>query len=294
MLHDQSDKIILVVCYTNHALDQFIEDLLNIGIPKSNIVRLGGKASAQTENLTVRKQARIHRFGRSDHNEINFLKSNLQGLSSGLHSAFDGYRRFNPYRHTMSIMDHIEITHPEYFYAFQVPTEDDEVVVGKDGKSIGPTYLLDRWIYGQDAGIFKEEDHVKETKNIWSVDKESRKGVTASWIEEMVNDIVDLFCEQANQHTDTLRRIGLKFSENDRAIIRSKRIIACTTTGAAKYRDDIAAAKPGILVVEEAGEILESHVLTALSADVEQIILIGDHKSVTQPFFTISARLSDL
>jgi hypothetical protein len=33
-----------------------------------------------------------------------------------------------------------------------------------------------------------------------------------------------------------------------------------------------------VLLVEEAGEILESHIMTALSDDIEQIILIGDHK----------------
>ena len=45
-LHDFSDQTILVVCYTNHALDQFLEDLLKIGIPETSIVRLGGRANS--------------------------------------------------------------------------------------------------------------------------------------------------------------------------------------------------------------------------------------------------------
>ncbi len=32
-----------------------------------------------------------------------------------------------------------------------------------------------------------------------------------------------------------------------------------------------------VVVVEEAAEVLESHVLSALSSSVEQLILIGDH-----------------
>ncbi len=35
-----------------------------------------------------------------------------------------------------------------------------------------------------------------------------------------------------------------------------------------------------VLIVEEAGEILESHVLTSLSANVKHVILIGDHKQL--------------
>ncbi len=38
------------------------------------------------------------------------------------------------------------------------------------------------------------------------------------------------------------------------------------------------AARPTVLLVEEAGEILESHIMTALSDKIEQVILIGDHQ----------------
>jgi hypothetical protein len=44
------------------------------------------------------------------------------------------------------------------------------------------------------------------------------------------------------------------------------------------FRELIKAARPSVLLVEEAGEILESHVLTALSDGIEHMILIGDHK----------------
>jgi hypothetical protein len=57
-----------------------------------------------------------------------------------------------------------------------------------------------------------------------------------------------------------------------------KRIIGCTTTGAAMFAQDIRAANPDVLLVEEAGEILESHVLTAMGQNTSQMILIGDHK----------------
>ena len=47
------------------------------------------------------------------------------------------------------------------------------------------------------------------------------------------------------------------------------------------FRELIRTARPSVLLVEEAGEILESHVLTALSDGVEHMILIGDHKYVS-------------
>jgi hypothetical protein len=282
VLHDHTDKVILVVCYTNHALDQFIEDLLKIGIPKSRLIRLGGKASTQTEDLTLSKQPRNLKFGRSDWAWINELKNSQADASQILQVAFSEYRQFYPRSRMDSIMDHIEITRPNYFYAFQVPfSNNGEVIVGKKGKGIKETYLLDRWMSGHDAGLFKEKENVLNSAAIWSTDRTSREAVVNSWIEEMLDDLVVLFHDLADKYTDISCQIEKKFAEGDLAVIKSRRIIACTTTGAAKYWEHIAAAKPGILVVEEAGEILESHILTALSSEINQMILIGDHKLST-------------
>jgi superfamily I DNA and/or RNA helicase len=73
------------------------------------------------------------------------------------------------------------------------------------------------------------------------------------------------------------------------------RIIGCTTTGAAKYSSQIRAAAPSIVLVEEAGEILESHVLTAMSSATKQLILIGDHKQLRPKYsnYAISVEKGD-
>lgn len=50
-----------------------------------------------------------------------------------------------------------------------------------------------------------------------------------------------------------------------------------TTTGAAKYHELLKAVNFPILIVEEAAEVFEAHILTALSQNTEHVILIGDH-----------------
>lgn len=54
-------------------------------------------------------------------------------------------------------------------------------------------------------------------------------------------------------------------------------IVALTTTGCAKYSDLLKTTKFPIVIVEEAAEVFEAHILTSLSKDTEHIILIGDH-----------------
>lgn len=47
-----------------------------------------------------------------------------------------------------------------------------------------------------------------------------------------------------------------------------------------RYARDVQAAKPDVLLVEEAGEILESHIITSLGPGTKQMILIGDHQQL--------------
>lgn len=48
-----TSQTIFVVCYTNHALDQFLEDLIGVGIPREDIVRFGSRAKPALEDLGV-------------------------------------------------------------------------------------------------------------------------------------------------------------------------------------------------------------------------------------------------
>ena len=52
-------------------------------------------------------------------------------------------------------------------------------------------------------------------------------------------------------------------------------MIGATTSGAAKNKAMLDAAEATVVLVEEAGEILESHVITSLSSATKHLILIG-------------------
>lgn len=66
----------------------------------------------------------------------------------------------------------------------------------------------------------------------------------------------------------------------DEVYMRRSRVIAMTTTGAARYRNVLDRIKPKIIIVEEAAEVLEAHVITSLTDGAEHLILIGDHKQL--------------
>ena len=66
----------------------------------------------------------------------------------------------------------------------------------------------------------------------------------------------------------------------DRFALERAEVIGMTTTGAAKYQHILHLVKPKIVIVEEAAEVLESHIVSALNAGTQHLILIGDHKQL--------------
>lgn len=61
------------------------------------------------------------------------------------------------------------------------------------------------------------------------------------------------------------------------AVLRRARVIGATTNGCANVLDLIRKVKPTVLLVEEAGECLESQIVANLVPSVQHLICIGDH-----------------
>ncbi|KAK6982096.1 NFX1-type zinc finger-containing protein 1-like isoform X2 [Biomphalaria glabrata] len=64
------------------------------------------------------------------------------------------------------------------------------------------------------------------------------------------------------------------------SVLKSSHVIGMTTTGAAKNKDILEEVGCNIVIVEEAAEVLESHIVTALSKNCQHLILIGDHQQL--------------
>ena len=63
-------------------------------------------------------------------------------------------------------------------------------------------------------------------------------------------------------------------------VLRNARVIGMTTTCAAKYHHILQKICPKIVLVEEAAEVLEAHIITSLTKGCQHLILIGDHQQL--------------
>jgi hypothetical protein len=66
----------------------------------------------------------------------------------------------------------------------------------------------------------------------------------------------------------------------DASYIANAKIVGMTTTGCAKYSAILEQVSFEIVIIEEAAEVLESHIAALLTRSLKHMILIGDHKQL--------------
>ncbi|KAH9923478.1 uncharacterized protein BXZ73DRAFT_50943 [Epithele typhae] len=123
-------------------------------------------------------------------------------------------------------------------------------------------------------------DALEETGNVWSMSQQERLALTQKWERDIrlmayrtKNDMYkrvkaeyEAACKQYEQMRDEVRR----------RILSQTDLIACTTTGAATLTSLLESISPRVLMVEEAGQVLEAHILASLVSSVHHLICIGD------------------
>ncbi|KAG9497512.1 hypothetical protein J7337_010373 [Fusarium musae] len=279
-----SKSRILVLSYTNHALDQFLEDLMDIGISSDQMVRLGSKSTEATKPTLLREYDGQKKYWlkMEEKNILNTLRAEETSLSSELqeYSRKLAAREADP----ADILEHLELS--ENFSiaweAFQVPEDDGFKMVGSDGKEIDPAGVYQQWLHGGDVNRLGHLSVAldQRARTVWNAPLAVRRQCHYEWSQMVREEQSARFVELSKRFSDVRTEIKSILDERGRRVLKDKQIIACTTTAAAMYQSIIETANPDVILVEEAGEILEAHIITAMSASVKQLILIGDHKQL--------------
>lgn len=265
---------ILCVCYTNHALDSFLEDLLDAGITK--LVRIGGMSkSERVQAYRIRELARNGtRHSQSQGRRYGLLKDKIEDAEKQIHFLQKKCSfKIGP-KWWESVSQHLEDTDRAAYKQLEIGASVDKEGFGK---VIAVDHLWKRWLAGDSPGThFKE----RAGQPLWQLSKEQRQQQKEEWEN-------DMFCEEREDLVDHMRGVREARKEinqiNDEKyldVMRKAQIIGCTTTGAAKYQHLLQSVRTEVVLIEEAAEILEAHVITSLGMDCKHLIMIGDHKQL--------------
>lgn len=335
---------ILCICYTNHALDQFLEHLVDDGI--DDIVRIGARSKSeklQDYNLESLMGSRDRPFSvrqalKVAREDWDVISKRINELENAFLRDYPGWELVYPFLSMSNPdqLDELEKGRSRYSQAETPEDEDDGGFEEVDrSKKMHP---YDRWATGEDIkkmerendesrkwnkkqrkqwkaqregaqtrnmyGILGDQEtgvpqvepepepepvlrlhHIPQTDrplyrlqgDVWAMSMSERKRLMDSWKPEAQSYMMDEMKRLLQQLEDAKKAKNNAYDDFRRTILRQTHVIGMTTNGAAKYQSLIAAVAPKIIICEEAGEVLESHILATLSVSTQHLILIGDH-----------------
>ncbi|KAL8011384.1 putative P-loop containing nucleoside triphosphate hydrolase, DNA2/NAM7 helicase, AAA [Plasmopara halstedii] len=265
---------VLVVCYTNHALDQFLCHLLDIGI--TNLVRIGGQCKEpRLEKYNLNNLPR--NYQRYELKRLyDTLDQNADAIATALRALESQTRR--PTWKTLKWF--LETHYPDIYDSFAERNselyEDGWEVAGYDD-------ILDYWIQGEDLNFLRRQTLSNEwtrNSNVWMWSLAARRDALAEWTVALRSGLVEELIKAQKSYMETMTKIQTVRHQADVGVLQHVRIIGMTTTGVAKNQEKIASVAPPVVICEEAGEVLEAQLITCLSPSCQQLVLIGDHQQL--------------
>jgi len=262
-------------CYTNHALDQFLEHLIDVGVTK--IIRVGGQSKSQAlanHNLKYLKKSETNTKAEKSlaweaYNDLDDHKTNANDV-------LDDLRRLHKNMAWSNLKSHISDGYPKIHAQFSAVDEEGWQIAGR------PPFEL--WsMTGEPMSRPVAPTNVivqKATTNIWTLKYDERRALILHWISESheakVGDLLDIVDSAAAMQV----KLDNVHSESSRRILQEADVIGLTTSGLAGRISLLRHVPCKVLICEEAGEILEPHMISALLPTVEHCIQIGDHEQL--------------
>ncbi|OJJ46412.1 hypothetical protein ASPZODRAFT_2129422 [Penicilliopsis zonata CBS 506.65] len=258
---------ILCVCYTNHALDQFLEGLLDSGISK--ILRLGGPSkSNRLDLLSIDSYKRSDKIPRipGKGRVVQESKHHLDNLAWQIGEicekiAQPGTRMVKEFLIRRSPNHAKQITQA-------VPIRDsDNVAIWLEGNAPGDL---------SGNGGERSLDQLLSI-DLWTLKNDERCRLFSHWHEAARADLILHFHNLVRLHAREKQRHTALFHQEDAQLFGMVDVVGVTTASLANNIDLLRSLPARVLICEEAGEVLESHFLAALLPSLQHAILIGDH-----------------
>jgi cold shock CspA family protein len=130
---------------------------------------------------------------------------------------------------------------------------------------------------GDDDGEEEDGVDVATAEDVWALAPRARARLYASWKAAATSDASAELASACARYERLVRERRELDEANQLRALQSAAVVGMTTTGVAKYQRLIAALEAEVVVVEEAAEVLEAHLVATLTRATRHLILIGDH-----------------
>ena len=123
-------------------------------------------------------------------------------------------------------------------------------------------------------------ERAQQIPDISQLEEKKRWSLYRYWVNQHLHECKRAVADHAEIYTHACEEYQEAQSELESSVLHTAAVVGMTTTGAAKYHSILHKIRPKIVIIEEAAEVLESHIVTTLTASTQQVILIGDHQQL--------------
>ncbi|KAJ8721998.1 hypothetical protein PYW08_004400 [Mythimna loreyi] len=154
-------------------------------------------------------------------------------------------------------------------------------------------YQLQRAIQGLDARINLFNDmatdrdlevdlQIHATTDFSLIPVRRRWAMYFTWTRHIIDELKEEIATLQESVAPSIAAYDEARMMMDLQLLKNQRVkvVGMTTSGAARMRKLLQAIAPKIVIVEEAAEVLEQHIITSLTKDCQHFILIGDHQQL--------------
>ncbi|XP_065220934.1 LOW QUALITY PROTEIN: NFX1-type zinc finger-containing protein 1-like [Planococcus citri] len=115
---------------------------------------------------------------------------------------------------------------------------------------------------------------------LWDIPINERWTIYWSWASQLKMCVTQQLKNLEHHYRTKFQQYEELKQLEDYHIVKRSMVVGMTTTCAARLQLLLKTLKPAIVIVEEAAEVLEAHIVVSLSKSCEHVILIGDHKQL--------------
>lgn len=272
-------------------MDQFLEELIKAGVKK--LIRIGGQSKSKIlEGHNLRVVSNGEGKTRNESScaartyEALQTKEPLIATSLGALHALRKEQNWGSLKANIlhRLKGHIKQRYPLVFNEFSRVGGDGYDVAGKDPFDVWcekaiPRELRARFSANEEANILQILERVG-TDDISNLPIPERELLINFWAREYCEIHRDQLFELVDECSKLHEQLDRIHDERDRRVLEDAEVMGVTTTGLAKRISVLRRLRSKVVICEEAGEVMEPHMISALLPNVEHFIQIGDHQQL--------------
>ncbi|OAA40368.1 Zinc finger, CCCH-type [Metarhizium rileyi] len=163
---------VLCVCYTNHALDQLLDHLLDAGV--DGVIRIGSRSKSE-KLVNLNLQSIVKRFEKTKSESAKLGKAE-GGIKHVVQQVGDHLRRLEACGSWSALKEHLQEYYPQQYKSFEPVEEEDGWIQVMRRK---PEERFTNWLQtGENTAVAPRAISILEQSDVWEMSRLEGGAVT--------------------------------------------------------------------------------------------------------------------